>query len=296
MAYFCFLCNANHDGSPTEEHFIPKSLDGPAGQWLPVCEWSNTRSNSLFDSKVRDIVYLVRFQHTRALKRSGEALLRDGSLKRFHFSYQEDLHPDIHAVFRDIWDRETNARIPNELIYAISFPVGLSQDECRTLCRGLAKISLGAVVFLLQRKGIPDSRVRQMFSQTSIDAVRHFALDLPRPGKSIEIRFSLGRSDVLSRLQTSCEHQQIRNHKLRIGFQSDKIHVEGMLYSQYGWKLDLSNRTPIPEGELCLENPIHHMSAPVSLRDMTFSRDSICVINPGFVGQRPDIPQHWRNS
>ena len=37
MTYYCFLCNDEHDDSSTEEHFIPRCIDGPEHQWLPVC-------------------------------------------------------------------------------------------------------------------------------------------------------------------------------------------------------------------------------------------------------------------
>jgi len=106
MSYYCFLCNEDHDDSLTQEHFIPRSIDGPENQWLPVCEASNTRSNSVFDNEVRDMLYLVRFENTRALKRSGEALLADGALRPFQFSYFEGLEPRVDAAFRYIYDRD----------------------------------------------------------------------------------------------------------------------------------------------------------------------------------------------
>ena len=68
-----------------------------------------------------------------------------------------------------------------------------------------------------------------------------------------------------------------------------------MLYSQYGWVLDLSNQTSIKVQELRLENPISHIDAPMSLKDLSRSPDRICLINPDFIGQCPDIPMHWRN-
>ena len=111
------------------------------------------------------------------------------------------------------------------------------------------------------------------------------------------MRFSLGDSDVLVRLQRSCENQKVRNHVLQIVFQKDNsIHVEGMLYSQYGWVLDLSNDISVEERELRLENSIAHMNVPVSLRDLSLTPDKICIINPDFKGQKPTIPNHWRNS
>jgi hypothetical protein len=113
----------------------------------------------------------------------------------------------------------------------------------------------------------------------------------------MEVRFSLGRSDVLERLQGSCENPHFRNHVIEIAFQEENsIHIEGMLYSQYGWVLNLSNRISIEELELRLENSIGHMKAPERLRDVTLSPDAICIVNPDFIGQEPNIPQHWRNS
>lgn len=297
MAYYCFLCNKNHDDAPTEEHFIPRSIDGPEHQWLPVCEASNIRSNSIFDNNARDILYWVRFQNTGELKRSGEALLSDGTLKRFRFSYCEESVPERSTAFRYIFDRDTNTHIPGDNIYAIAFPVGLESYERETFCRGLAKISIGAIAYLLKRKQeLEDQTIRRLFSQTSVNAIRHFALDLPWPGKAAAMRFSLGRSDVLERLQRSCKNQQIRHHVIEIIFREGSIHVEGMLYSQYGWALSLTNRVSVQERELRLENSVGHMSAPRSLRDLTLSPDAICIVNPDFIGQKPNIPQHWRNS
>ena len=294
MAYYCFLCNENHEDTWTEEHFIPRSIDGPEHQWLPVCEASNTRSNSVFDNDARDILYWVRFQNTRALKRSGEALLCDGTLKRFNFSYDEDLVPKGSTAFRYIYDRETNKHIPGSDVYAIAFPVGLISDEKERFCRGLAKISIGALAYLLKKQGVEDQTIRQIFLQTPVDAIRHFALNLPWPENSVAIRFSLGRSDVLARLQRSCENPRTRNHVIKINFQDENsVHIEGMLYSQYGWELDLSNQISVEVHELRLENSIAHMNEPKSLRDMTLSLDSICIVNPDYIGQKPDIPQHW---
>ena len=141
MAYFCFLCNETHEDSFTEEHFIPRSIDGPKTQWLPVCAASNARSNSIFDNEARDILYWVRYKNTGALKRSGEAILADGSIKRFKFSYYEDSEPEVSNAFRYIYDKETNARIPCEGVYAIKFPVGLGDIDQNKFCKGLAKIS-----------------------------------------------------------------------------------------------------------------------------------------------------------
>ncbi len=296
MAYYCFLCNENHVDSLTEEHFIPKSLDGPKNQWLPVCENGNARANSIFDNDARDLLYLARVENTGALKRSGEALLEDGTLKRFKFNYHVDSVPERKAAFRYIYDRETNMHIPSKHVYAIAFPVGLIGDERTTYCKGIAKMSIGSIVYLLKKQGVKDSTLRRILMQESINAIRHFALDLQWSGQAVAMRFSLGRSDVLERLQGSCENKEIRNHVLKIDFQKNNIHVEGMLYSQYGWVLDFLNRIPIEERELCLKNPIAHINAPDILKDVTLSHDSICILNPDFEGREPEIPHHWRNN
>lgn len=296
MPYYCFLCNDRHDDLPTEEHFIPRSIDGPEHQWLPVCQSSNTRSNSVFDNDARDILYWARFKNTNALKRLGEALLSNGILKPFKFSYYEDSEQVKDSAFRYIFDRETNTKILSENVYAIAIPIGLTLEEQKTYCRGLAKISIGALAYLLKNQGIDDSTIEKIFMQTSIDSIRHFALDQLWTGKMVALRFSLGRSDVLERLQRSCKNQGTRNHVIKIDFKENKsIHIEGMLYSQYGWVLDLSNHMSIEVQELRLENSISHMDAPESLKDVSLSPDRICIINPDFKGQRPDIPLYWRN-
>lgn len=297
MAYFCFLCNETHEDSFTEEHFIPRTIDGPERQWLPICEASNTRSNSIFDNDARDILYWVRHINTGALKRSGEAILADGSIKGFKFSYYEGSEPNESTAFRYIYDRETNAHIPQEGVYAIGFPVGLRPDEQKTFCRGLAKISIGALVYLLKEQGEEEKKIRQILLQKTIDMIRHFALDLQRTGERQEMRFSLGRSDVLEKLQRECENTQVRNHVIKIDFQEDNsIQIEGMLYSQYGWVLNLINHISVEECKLRLENAITHMSIPASIRDFTMSPDSIVIVNPEYAGQIPNIPEHWRNN
>lgn len=294
MTYYCFLCNENHDDSPTKEHFIPSSLDCPEHQWLPVCKESNTRSNFVFDNDARDILYWVRFKNSKMLKRSGQALLYNGTLKRFKFAYNEDLYADKKGIFRYLFDKDTNTNIPSSHVYAIAFPVGLIRDEQKTLSRGLAKISIGAIAYLLKKHDIEDHIIRNIFQQTYIDAIRHFALNLPWCGNTVPIKFSLGRSDVLNRLQQSCENPQKRNHVISINFYEDNsIHVEGMLYSEYGWILNLPNKIPIEKRKLHLENSIEHMKAPDCLRDLTQSHDSICIINPDYRGKKPDIPSHW---
>jgi hypothetical protein len=74
------------------------------------------------------------------------------------------------------------------------------------------------------------------------------------------------------------------------------IRIEGMLYSKYGWQLDISNNVFIDLGVLRLENAISDMSAPEDLRDLILSPDSVCIINPHYKGPKPTIPQGWRNS
>jgi hypothetical protein len=111
MTYYCFLCNENHGDSPTEEHFIPRSINGPEDQWLPVCEASNTRSNSIFDNYVRDILYMARHQNTKILKRTGDALLGDGTLKRYKFSYDEPRALKGGDAFHYFFDNESNKKM-----------------------------------------------------------------------------------------------------------------------------------------------------------------------------------------
>ena len=158
-------------------------------------------------------------------------------------------------------------------------------------------MTIGALAYLLKNQGVGDATVRQLFSQSSINAIRHFALKLPWSGKAHALMFSLGRCDVLERLQRSCKNQQIRNHVINFVFQAESsIHVEGMLYSQYGWAIDLSNQFALEQRELRLENPIAHMNVPASLRDTTQTPDRIVFLNPDFIGQKPNIPNHWRNN
>lgn len=296
MTYYCFLCNENHEGSFTEEHFIPKSIDGPKGQWLPVCKTSNTRSNSVFDNDVRDILYMARFQNTKILKRSGEALLSDGTLKRYRFSYDESKVLNRDNAFHYFFEIESNTRIPSKDVYAIKVAVGLNQLEKEKFCRGLAKMSIGSLAYLLRNKGVQDETIKQIFSHTSINSVRHFALNLPWSGRPIYHRFSLGRTDVISKLQNTCKNTMISNHVIQIHFQENNIiHIEGMLYSKYGWQLNLSNAILTNICKLRLENPISDMPAPKDQRDMILSPDSICIINPNYKGKVPIIPGDWTN-
>jgi len=240
---------------------------------------------------------MARHQNTKILKRSGEALLSDGTLKRYRFSYDESKTLNSGDAFHYFFERESNTRIPSKDVYAIKFSVGLNQMEKEKFCRGLAKMSIGSLVYLLRNEGLQDETIKQIFSQTSIDSVRHFALKLPWSGKPIFHRFSLGRTDVLSKFQSSCESPLISNHVIQICFQENNlIHIEGMLYSKYGWQLNLSNNVSTNIGKLRLENPISDISAPKDQRDMTLSPDSICIINPNYKGQIPNLPEDWSNS
>jgi hypothetical protein len=296
MTYYCFLCNESHNDSPTEEHFIPRSINGPENQWLPVCKASNTRSNSVFDNDVRDILYMARHQNTKILKRTGEALLGDGTLKRYKFSYDETQALRSGADFHYFFDNETNKKIPSSSVCAIKFSVGLDQKEQETFCRGLAKMSIGALAYLLRKEGIQSKKIKRIFSQTSIDSIRRFALKLPWFGSPIFHKFSLGRTDVLSRLQCSCKSLLTSNHVIEIIFQEKKfIRIEGMLYSKYGWQFDLSNNVFLDFGVLRLENALSDIPAPKNLRDLTLSPDSICIINPHYKGPKPTIPRGWKN-
>jgi len=297
MTYYCFLCNEDHDNSPTEEHFIPRSIDGPKKQWLPVCESSNIRSNSIFDNSVRDIMYMARHRNTDILKRTGVALLGDGTLKRYRFSYNDK--PEAWRggnAFQYFYDRRTNKKIPSSSVYAILFSVGLNRKEQIAFCRGLAKMSIGALAYLLEKEGLQSKKIKRIFSQPSIDSIRHFALKLPWAGKPIFHSYSLGQTDVITQLQNSCKVSSTSNHVIEINFQEKgEIYIHGMLYSKYGWRLVLSNNISLDFGVLRLENSISDLPAPNDLRDLSLSPDSICIINPNFKGKKPTIPKSWRN-
>lgn len=297
MTYYCFLCNKYHEDSPTEEHFIPKSIGGPKNQWLPVCGTSNSRSNNFFDKHVRDILYMVRFQNTEILKRTGDALLRDGTTCQYKFSYNEPLALKKGNAFDYFLDKESKIKIPNSDIYAIKFPVGLTPEEQEMFCRGLSKMSIGALAYKLRNKGIQDETIRKIFAQPSLDSIRHFALNLPWLGNGTFYKFSFGRTEVLFLLQCSCSEPFLSNHVIRITIQeNNNFQIEGMLYSRYSWILEISNDISIGIGEFRLENPIYGMSVPRSLHDKTLSPNQICIFNPQFRGQRPGLPQSWKNS
>jgi hypothetical protein len=249
----------------------------------------------VFDNHVRDILYWVRFKHTRALKRTGLALLVDGTAKRFKFSYLDELEPERNTEFNYIFDRETNDHIASQRVSAIIFPVGLMPDEQSTFCRGLAKISIGSIAYLLIGQGVAPAKIMRLFSQPSINVMRHFALGLPWAGRTRAMRFSLGQSHVLEKLHYACKNQKVRNHVVKIRFQKkNTIYVEGMLYSQYGWRLEFTNHISIEYPELRLENSIDHMNAPESLKDLTLTKDAICIANPEFTGPKPCVPPNWR--
>lgn len=296
MTYYCFLCNKYHEDTPTEEHFIPRSIGGPLHQWLPVCGQSNSRSNTIFDKYVRDILYMVRFQNTKVLKRTGDAFLRDGTLCEYKFSYDDARALENGAVFHYFFDKASKTKIPISDICAIKFPIGLTPEEQKMFCRGLSKISIGALAYKLRNEGIQEETIRKIFAQSSLDSIRHFALGLPWLGNGTFYKFSLGRTEVLFLLQCSCSIPYLSNHVIRITIQeNNNLQIEGMLYSRYSWILEISNDIPIGIGELRLENPISGMSAPVSLQDNTLSLDSIVIINPHFRGQKPIFPQSWTN-
>ncbi len=225
MTYYCFLCNRDHDDSPTEEHFIPKSIKVPKSQWLPVCDFSNKRSNSVFDNGVRDILYMARFRNTNIFKRTGDALLRNGTLRRYKISYDEPTALKGEDGFRYVFDRETNKKIPSKSVFAIKFSIGLDQKEKEMFCRGLAKMSIGALAYLLEKEGIQSNKIKQLFSQESIDVLRHYALNLPRRGSSIPPMFALalGQTDVLLRLQSFCKTPLLSNHVIEINFQKKNL-------------------------------------------------------------------------
>ncbi|MEW6264109.1 MAG: hypothetical protein AB1641_13630 [Thermodesulfobacteriota bacterium] len=296
MTYYCFLCNEFHEDLFTKEHFIPKSIDGPNNQWLPVCEASNMRSNWVFDNNVRDILYMARYQNTKILKRFGEALMSDGTLKRYTFSYDERKALNNSTAFHYFFEIESDKKIPSEDVYAICFSVGLNEIEREKYCKGLAKISIGSLAYLLRKEGFKDQAIKYIFSQTSIDSLRTFALDLPWSGRPIYQRFSLGCTNLISELQRSCKDQMISNHVIQIYHQENSvIHIDGMLYSKYGWQINLSNTIPIIIGKWRLENSISYMPALKDQRDTTLSPDFVCIINPKYKGKKPIIPEHWKN-
>ena len=294
--YYCFFCNEEHDGEPTEEHFIPRAIDAPASQWLPACSDMNTRSNDLFDKKARDILYFVRFKDTQELKRLGEAVLSSGCVKPFRFSYKENVtEKSVDSAFAYIFDRDTNARIPKNEVYAIRFLVGLSEVERDTFLRGVAKITLGALVFLLQREATPAADIKRLLAGELYSAIRHFALQLNWPGEEVPVKFSLGSRRLLDRLQTACSSSRHRNHVVQASIRESRVRVEGMLYSEYGWKIVLPNQARLPPATLRLENAIPSMPAPGILRDLVLSRNSICIVNPDFNGEPPELPESWQN-
>ncbi len=158
-------------------------------------------------------------------------------------------------------------------------------------------MSIGALAYLLKKEGVQSKRIKQLFSQTSINSLRHFALNLPWSGNLDVQMFSLGRTDVLTRLQSTCNTSFTSNHVIEINLHKSKmIKIEGMLYSKYGWQLMLSSNVSFDFGILRLENAISDLPAPDKIIDRTLSPDSICIINPYFKGQKPTIPQSWRNN
>jgi len=296
MTYYCFLCNKEHDGDPTDEHFIPRSIDAPEAQKPPVCSEMNSRANSIFDNHARDILYLVRFRGTHDLKRHGEAVFADGTVKPFRFCYREEGFESVaDSEFAYIFDIAENELIPQEGVYAIHFQVGLTPREIEIFCCGIAKITLGAVVFLLQRRGVPQEDISRLLSHTEYNALRHIALGHPWTHQSVGVRFSLGNSYVLETLHGSCECPEVRNHVVSLSIKESGVQVDGMLYSQYGWQIALPSHEGIPADTLRLENAITDMPSPNPLRDLSLCLDSICVVNPAYVGEVPLLPEHWQN-
>jgi len=297
-SYYCFLCNEYHENPFTKEHFIPKSINGLDKQWLPVCEKGNQKSNIIFDNNVRDILYMSRFQDTGVLKREGEALLNDGTLKQYKFAYKESKPLPTESLFQYFYDKKTSTNIPSEKIFAIKFFVGLNKIEQENYCRGLAKISIGSLVFLLKENKVSYDIIKQICSQLSIDCLRHVALNLNWTKKTtIVAKFSLGRSDIVEQLHKSCNNQKICNHSIQILFAKDNINIKGMLYSRYGWELNLKNNILINTNKpFILENPINSLSVQNGKRDLTLSKDYICVKNPKYKGNEPDTPKHWQNN
>jgi len=289
MTYYCFLCNEDHEGGSTKEHFIPQSMGVPKSQHLPVCKASNERSNSIFDNDSRDLLYLAR---NPALKRTGEALLSDGSIKNFKFSYIEKGNG---ARFDYIYDKNLNKEIASKDVFAITYSVGLSQEEKVQLCRGLSKISIGTIVYLLKNQGVSIHIIKKLLSQESITTLRNYALNYPI-NDSLGLKFLIGRTNILQRLQNSCNNPEKRNHVIEISFNQDNsLHIEGMLHSKYGWAIDCPNEIKIESKILRLENSIKNQLAPETLKDLTSTYDRICIINPKYNGVYPEIPLHWRN-
>jgi len=240
---------------------------------------------------------MARFNNTKILKRTGEALLASGTLKRYKFSYDEPQALKREDAFQYFFDRESNQKIPSKNVYAIMFLVGLDQKEQETLCRGLAKISIGTLAYLLTKEGIQSKKLIRLFSQTWFDSLRHFALKLSWTGNPLFHRFSLGRSDVITRLQNTCKDPLVCNHVVEINFQGEKsIQFEGMLYSKYGWQLVLPSNISFDFGVVRLENAILDLPAPEDLIDKSLTPDSICIINPDYKGEKPTIPQSWKNN
>ncbi len=297
MAYYCFLCNEIHHGVSTEEHFIPRSINGPENQWLPVCKASNTRVNKIFDNEVRDIMYLERFNKIGILKRTGEALLSDGTLKQFKFSYDEPNALKRKDAFHYFFDRVSNQKIPSDSVCAVRFKVGLDKNELDIFFKGLAKISLGTLIYLLEKEGIHNKKLIKFFSQDSFDSLRHFALNLSG-SRFLHIKeFSLGQTEVISRLQNICKDTKVANHVIEVNFNDQQfIQFDGMLYSRYGWRLILPTNINFDFDILHLENAILDLPAPEKLVDLTSSPNSIIIINPDYKGEKPPIPSGWGNN
>ena len=292
--YYCFLCNQIHTGNQTKEHFIPQALNCPKEQWLPVCKDANARSNSMFDKFIKDILYMLRYEKSKALIRKGIAILPDGSQIYCKFSYSEQNLLNNKASFKYILD-DTNKSIPKKNVFAIGFQVGLSPQEQYILYKELSKISIGSIVYSLKRDNVDESLIIKICSQPTINSLRHFIFDLSWDGDPIVHRFKLGRSEVLNRLHNSCTNTAICNHLIEINFNGNSIHIEGMLSSKCSWILDIDNSIKIDGIKARIENAIPNTISEDHLLDKTLSPDGIIIKNPDYIGVEPELPAEWRN-
>jgi hypothetical protein len=85
---------------------------------------------------------MARHQNTGILKRTGDALLGDGTLKRYKFAYDEPQALQSKDAFHYFFDSDSGNRIQSSSVYAIRFSVGLDQKEQETFCRGLGCVDI----------------------------------------------------------------------------------------------------------------------------------------------------------
>ncbi len=293
--YYCFLCNRYHICNFTEEHFIPRSIDGPRKQWLPVCVKTNRKSNDLIDKKIRDIFYWERFSQTGAVKRNGVALLRDGNQVPYKFSYMENNVSEKASVFNYFINSINNTKIPQKDVYAIVFPVGLLIHEQEVYCKAIIKMTIGALVYCLLSRGIKKSVIRKICSNQKMMNLRRYTLNLKPQEALFKKEIELGQTNILESLQKRCQNPSVRNHAINIVFKTNSLVAEGMLYSKYGWKINIEcNFCPQLE-DIFLENPLKLTLSTSDLVDKTLSPDRIIIINPDYVGTKPEIPDVWKN-